>query len=61
MGYTLPPSTVIATWACFTDPGPRRVPPTAHILPRPVAFRDRGPIRADAGAFHGFPHEIVDL
>ncbi|KZP27205.1 hypothetical protein FIBSPDRAFT_853976 [Athelia psychrophila] len=41
-------------------PRPRRVPPATYLPPRPVALRDRGPTRADAGAFYAFPHGIVD-
>ncbi|KZP06802.1 hypothetical protein FIBSPDRAFT_876191, partial [Athelia psychrophila] len=61
MGYALPPSTVIATWACFMNSRPRRAPPAAHLPPQPLALRDRGPTHADAGAFLAFPHGIVDL
>ncbi|KZP11355.1 hypothetical protein FIBSPDRAFT_871529, partial [Athelia psychrophila] len=61
MGYALPPSTVIATWACFVNSRPRRVLPAAHLPPQPVALRDRGPTRADAGAFHALRRGIADL
>ncbi|KZP27163.1 hypothetical protein FIBSPDRAFT_886754 [Athelia psychrophila] len=61
MGDALPASTVIAIWACFMNSRPRRIPPAAHPPPQPVALRDRGPTRADAGTFLAFPHGIVDL
>ncbi|KZP27239.1 hypothetical protein FIBSPDRAFT_854121 [Athelia psychrophila] len=61
MGYALPPGTGIATWACFMNSRPRRVPPAAHLPPQPVALHDRGPTRADAGAFLAFPRGILDL
>ncbi|KZP03015.1 hypothetical protein FIBSPDRAFT_969386 [Athelia psychrophila] len=61
MDYSLPPGTVVATQAWSMHPRPRRVPSTTHLPPRPVALPDRGPTRADAGAYNAFPHGIVDL